>query len=52
MLHASLLQLLEMILGMRAGIEGLSSWWQQETGSGHSAWALTFHVRHPHVCTV
>ena len=32
---------------MRAGFEGLSSWWQQGIGSGHSTWALTVHVRHP-----
>jgi hypothetical protein len=25
---------------------GLSTWWQQEIGSGHSTWALTVHVRH------
>jgi hypothetical protein len=28
-------------------IGGLSTWWQQEIGSGHSTWALTVHVRHP-----
>jgi hypothetical protein len=32
---------------MRAGFGGLSTWWQQEIGSGHSTWALTVHVRHP-----
>jgi hypothetical protein len=32
---------------MRAGFEGLSSWWQQGIGSGHSTWAFTVHVRHP-----
>jgi hypothetical protein len=32
---------------MRAGFGGLSSWWQQGIGSGHSTWALTDHVRHP-----
>jgi hypothetical protein len=32
---------------MRAGFGGLSSWWQQGIGSGHSTWALTVHVRHP-----
>ncbi len=32
---------------MRAGCGGLSTWWQQEIGSGHSTWALTVHVRHP-----
>jgi hypothetical protein len=30
-----------------AGFEGLSSWWQQGIGSGHSTWAFTVHVRHP-----
>ena len=32
---------------MRVGFEGLSTWWQQEIGAGHSIWALTVHVRHP-----
>jgi hypothetical protein len=32
---------------MRAGFGGLSTWWQQEIGSGHSTWTLTVHVRRP-----
>jgi hypothetical protein len=32
---------------MPAGFEGLSSWWQQGIGLGHSTWAFTVHVRHP-----
>jgi hypothetical protein len=32
---------------MRAGCGGLSTWWQQEFGLGHSTWALTVHVRYP-----
>jgi hypothetical protein len=36
---------------MRAGFEGLSSWWQQGIGSGHSTWAFSPREA-PHACTV
>jgi hypothetical protein len=37
---------------IQAGFEGLSSWWQQGIGSGHSTWGLHSPRGAPHVCTV